>query len=202
MCNWRTDRLGDPAKHPASGRLCGDERERESPASSRAPAGKFRPSFNFHAPFEDGIVFRSGCRRIEAGMKKRTLVSPGTSAGFTLIEIMLVVGIITVLMGSAIFMLTGNLEFAKEQRARGDLQAITTQIRMYEMKSGGVQLTEAQGLNALVGKGKGFEQLPKDPWGQEYKYKVDSSSAKGFRVYSMGPDRKDDRGGGDDISSN
>jgi len=34
-------------------------------------------------------------------------------AGFTLIEIMLVVGIITVLMGSAIFMLTGNLEFAK-----------------------------------------------------------------------------------------
>ncbi|NDB94818.1 MAG: prepilin-type N-terminal cleavage/methylation domain-containing protein [Verrucomicrobia bacterium] len=124
------------------------------------------------------------------------------SAGFTLIEIMLVVGIITVLMGSAIFMLTGNLEFAKEQRARGDLQAMVTQIRMYEMKSGGVALTESQGLQALVGKGKGFEQLPKDPWGQDYKYKVDSSSAKGFRVYSMGPDRKDDSGKGDDISSN
>ena len=124
------------------------------------------------------------------------------SAGFTLIEIMLVVGIITVLMGSAIFMLTGNLEFAKEQRARGDLQAMVTQIRMYEMKSGGVALTEAQGLQGLVGKGKGFEQLPKDPWGQDYKYKVDSSSAKGFRVYSMGPDRKDDSGKGDDISSN
>jgi general secretion pathway protein G len=134
-------------------------------------------------------------------MKKRSIASVA-SAGFTLIEIMLVVGIITVLMGSAIFMLTGNLEFAKEQRARGDLQAITTQIRMFEMKSGGVQLTESDGLKALVGKGRGFEQMPKDPWGQEYKYKVDSSSAKGFRVYSMGPDRKDDRGGGDDISSN
>jgi len=135
-------------------------------------------------------------------MKKHPFISVAASAGFTLIEIMLVVGIITVLMGSAIFMLTGNLEFAKEQRARGDLQAITTQIRMFEMKSGGVALTEIQGLNALVGKGKGFEQLPKDPWGQDYKYKVDSASAKGFRVYSMGPDRKDDRGGGDDISSN
>jgi general secretion pathway protein G len=135
-------------------------------------------------------------------MKKRPFISVAATAGFTLIEIMLVVGIITVLMGSAIFMLTGNLEFAKEQRARGDLQAITTQIRMFEMKSGGVALTEIQGLNALVGKGKGFEQLPKDPWGQDYKYKVDSASAKGFRVYSMGPDRKDDRGGGDDISSN
>ncbi len=123
------------------------------------------------------------------------------TAGFTLIEIMLVVGIITVLMGSAIFMLTGNLEFAKEQRARGDLQAIITQVRMYEMKSGGVPLSQSAGLQALVGAGKGFEELPKDPWGQDYKYKVDASSMKGFRVYSTGPDRKDDGGKGDDISS-
>ena len=123
------------------------------------------------------------------------------SGGFTLIEIMLVVGIITVLMGSAIFMLTGNLEFAKEQRARGDIQAITTQVRMFEMKSGGVPLTESQGLKALVGKGKGFEELPKDPWVSDYQYRVDANSAKGFRVYSMGPDRKDDGGKGDDVSS-
>ena len=71
-------------------------------------------------------------------MKKHPCVSVAASAGFTLIEIMLVVGIITVLMGSAIFMLTGNLEFAKEQRARGDLQALSTQTRLYEMKNGGV----------------------------------------------------------------
>ena len=122
-------------------------------------------------------------------------------SGFTLIEIMLVVGIITVLMGSAIFMLTGNLEFAKEQRARGDLQAIITQVRMYEIKNGGVPLSQSSGLKALVGTGKGFEEEPKDPWGQEYKYKIDSASAKGFKVYSTGPDRKDDGGKGDDISS-
>jgi hypothetical protein len=52
-----------------------------------------------------------------------------------------------------------------------------------------------------VGTGKGFEEEPKDPWGQPYQYKVDSSSAKGFRVYSTGADRKDDGGKGDDISS-
>ena len=123
------------------------------------------------------------------------------AGGFTLIEIMLVVGIITVLMGSAIFMLTGNLEFAKEQRARGDIQAITTQVRMFEMKSGGRPLTESEGLKALVGKGKGFEELPKDPWGSDYQYRLDPNSGKGFRVYSMGPDRKDDGGKGDDVSS-
>jgi len=132
---------------------------------------------------------------------KRFRHAQARPSAFTLIEIMLVVGIITVLMGSAIFMLTGNLEFAKEQRARGDIQAIVTQIRMFEMKSGGVPLSESQGLQALVGKGKGFEQLPKDPWGQDYKYKVDAASAKGFRVYSTGPDRVDNNGNGDDITS-
>jgi len=95
-------------------------------------------------------------------------------------------------MGSAIFMLTGNLEFAKEQRARGDINAIVTQVRMYEMKSGGVPLSESDGLKALVGKGKGVEELPKDPWG---------NSAKGFKVYSKGPDRQDNNGGGDDVTS-
>lgn len=134
-------------------------------------------------------------------MKRNFRQRCGATAGFTLIEIMLVVGIITVLMGSAIFMLTGNLEFAKEQRARGDLQAIVTQVRMFEMKSGGVPLSESQGLQALVGKGKGFEELPKDPWGQDYKYKVDAASPKGFRVYSTGPDRVDNNGNGDDITS-
>ncbi|NBR45814.1 MAG: prepilin-type N-terminal cleavage/methylation domain-containing protein [Verrucomicrobia bacterium] len=132
---------------------------------------------------------------------KRFRFAQARPSAFTLIEIMLVVGIITVLMGSAIFMLTGNLEFAKEQRARGDIQAIVTQIRMFEMKSGGVPLSESQGLQALVGKGKGFEELPKDPWGQDYKYKVDAASAKGFRVYSTGPDRVDNNGNGDDITS-
>jgi len=125
----------------------------------------------------------------------------GRASGFTLIEIMLVVGIITVLMGSAIFMLTGNLEFAKEQRAKGDLQAILTQVRMHEMRSGGVPLSESAGLQALVGKGKGFEELPTDPWGQPYRYRLDANSSKGFVVYSFGPDRKDDGGKGDDISS-
>jgi len=135
-------------------------------------------------------------------MKRKTFSQRARpSAAFTLIEIMLVVGIITVLMGSAIFMLTGNLEFAKEQRARGDINAIVTQVRMYEMKSGGVPLSESDGLKALVGKGKGFEELPKDPWGEDYRYQVNSALAKGFKVYSKGPDRQDNNGSGDDITS-
>ena len=121
----------------------------------------------------------------------------GHARGFTLIEIMLVVGIITVLMGSAIFMLTGNLEFAKEKRAEGDMQALSTQIRLYEMKNSGRRLG-GEGLQALVDQ-KLLDSLPLDPWGNGYAYKADSAAPKGFFLYSFGPDGKDDGGGGDDI---
>lgn len=120
------------------------------------------------------------------------------SPAFTLIEIMLVVGIITVLMGSAIFMLTGNLEFAKEKRAEGDMQALSTQIRLYEMKNSGRRLPAGGGLQPLVEQ-RLLERLPLDPWGNGYGYKADSSTPKGFLLYSWGPDGKDDGGGNDDI---
>jgi general secretion pathway protein G len=118
-----------------------------------------------------------------------------SSRGFTLIEIMLVVGIITVLMGSAIYMLTGNLEFAKEKRAEGDMQALVTQIRLYEMKNNGRRL-DGNSLQPLVDQ-KLLESVPLDPWGNPYGYRRDNST-KGFHLYSSGPDGKD--GGNDDIT--
>jgi general secretion pathway protein G len=115
-------------------------------------------------------------------------------AGFTLIEIMLVVGIITVLMGSAIYMLSGNLEFAKETRGRSDLQALTTQTRLYEMKNGGVlpPVGEAQAKLKAAGL---IDQVITDPWGTEYKMTI--GGPKGFRWSSAGPDRQ--FGNADDV---
>jgi len=127
-------------------------------------------------------------------MKKRSIASFAASAGFTLIEIMLVVGIITVLMGSAIFMLTGNLEFAKEQRARGDLQALTTQTRLYEMKNGGVLPSAGEAQAKLKASGL-IAQTITDPWGTEYKMAL--GGPKGFSWSSAGPDRQ--FGNADDV---
>lgn len=119
-------------------------------------------------------------------------------AGFTLIEIMLVVGIITVLMGSAIFMLTGNLDYARITRAEADVSSLSGQVQTYELRFG--PLSPSQGLKALTTcKPRLLEEVPKDPWGQEYGIKYDSASSKGFRIYSKGPDRVE--GGGDDIFS-
>ncbi|NBS14136.1 MAG: hypothetical protein EBT57_04885 [Verrucomicrobia bacterium] len=127
-------------------------------------------------------------------MKKRSSILAAGSAAFTLIEIMLVVGIITVLMGSAIFMLTGNLEFAKEQRARGDLQALTTQTRLYELKSGG-SLPPAEAAQAKLKEAGLIAQIITDPWGTEYKMAL--GGPKGFSWSSAGPDRQ--FGNADDV---
>ena len=100
---------------------------------------------------------------------------------------MLVVGIITVLMGSAIFMLTGNLEFAKEQRARGDLQALTTQTRLYEMKNNGVLPPAGEAQAKLKASGL-IAEVILDPWGNEYRMAL--GGPKGFSWSSAGPDRQ------------
>jgi general secretion pathway protein G len=119
-----------------------------------------------------------------------------SESGYTLFEIMLVLGIIAVLVGSAIYMLAGNIDVAKEQRVQSDIQAISMQLRTYEMLNYRMPTTE-QGIKALVQMPssdpkpqhwkKLMEAVPLDPWGNEYvyhnpgKFKTDS-----YDLYSLG----------------
>ena len=125
-------------------------------------------------------------------------------AGYTLLEIMLVLGIIAVLLGSAIYSLVGNLDVAKEQRVESDIQAISMQLRTYEMLNYRMPTTE-QGLAALVQPPSAdpkpqrwkqlLEKVPLDPWGNPYvyrnpgKYKPDA-----YDLYSLGAQGKDGEG--------
>jgi len=130
-------------------------------------------------------------------------------AGYTLFEIMLVMGIIAVLVGSAIYLLVGNIDVARESRVEADLQAIGTQLRVYEMQNLRPPSTE-QGLRALVTRPSSepvprrwrqlLEEVPLDPWGEEYVYYYPGKkNPQGFDLFSKGPDRQE--GGGDDIGN-
>jgi general secretion pathway protein G len=126
-------------------------------------------------------------------------------------EIMLVLAIIAVLVGAGIYFLTGNLDIAKEQRARSDLQTIKTQLSSYEMENQFLPTTE-QGLIALVKQPTTepvptrwrplMEKMPTDPWGSSYQYRIPAQhSGKQYDLYSLGPDRvesKDDIGNWDE----
>src|SRR5205809_2169043 len=99
---------------------------------------------------------------------------------FTLLEIMLVVSIIVIILGVAISKLGNTTAIAKSMRVQADVQAVKTQLQLYESMNGFYPTTE-QGLQALVTQPQNdprparwyqlFRELPTDPWGNEYIYR-------------------------------
>src|SRR6266576_3696561 len=69
--------------------------------------------------------------------------------GFTLLEIMLVVSIIVIILGVAISKLGNTTAIAKSMRVQADIQAVKTQLQLYESMNGFYPTTD-QGLQALV----------------------------------------------------
>ena len=98
--------------------------------------------------------------------------TPRKQQGFTLLEIMLVVSIIVIILGVAISKLGNTTAIAKSMRVQADVQAIKTQLQLYESMNGFYPSTE-QGLQALVAQPQNdprptrwyqlFKELPKDP---------------------------------------
>ncbi|HEX4631340.1 MAG TPA: type II secretion system major pseudopilin GspG [Chthoniobacterales bacterium] len=121
---------------------------------------------------------------------------------FTLLEIMLVISIIVVLLGVAINKLGNQVGFAKGVAVRADVNAIGTQLKLYESVNGFYPTTE-QGLQALVTQPSSeprpshwyqlFKEVPKDPWGNNYIYlNPGRKNPNGYDLYSAGPDRRAD----------
>jgi general secretion pathway protein G len=143
-------------------------------------------------------------------MKIRTSQSPTRSAtAFTLIEIVITLTIIAILASGSIYLLKGQIDSAKDTRVDSDLQAIGLALQSYESRALRMPTTE-QGLMALVEKPtlepipenyRAFmEELPKDPWGQPYKYRFPAQkSKKTYDLWTVGPDGQD--GTDDDLGN-
>lgn len=125
------------------------------------------------------------------------------TAGYTLVEIMLVLAIISVLIGAAIYKMSGSLDAARETRVGADIASITTALKTYEMQNLFLPTTE-QGLEALSKppttdpkprrwhKLWESDTLPTDPWGMPYQYRNPGvKNPNGFDLFSFGPDRKE-----------
>ncbi len=129
-------------------------------------------------------------------MKKPTQQTP--NAGFTLVELVLVITIISILVGGGIYYMMGNVDVAKEVKAETDIKALTAQIGVYESRNL-VPPTTEQGLKALVERPTSepvpekwtqlMEVVPKDPWKKPYQYKSPAERSKRkFDLFSLGPD--------------
>jgi general secretion pathway protein G len=123
-------------------------------------------------------------------------------AGFTLIEIMLVVVIIAILAAMVGPRLSGRTKSAKITAATAEIEAnITAALDLYELDNGQYPTTD-QGLKALVQKPTSNpvpnnwngpylkkRQVPTDPWGNDYQYVSPGEKNEGdFDLFSLGPD--------------
>lgn len=129
--------------------------------------------------------------------------------GFTLIEIMIVVIIISALAAMVVPRFSGRTEEARVSIAKADVTSnINTALKMYELDNGDYPTTE-QGLAALLAKpssspapanwnGPYIERKPIDPWKNEYHYKYPGTHSK-YDIYSLGHDGVE--GTADDIGN-
>jgi general secretion pathway protein G len=132
--------------------------------------------------------------------------------GFTLIEIMVVVVILSVLGALVVPQIIDKVDFAKVRRAKSDIRAIETALDLYRLDNFKYPTTE-QGLQALVKQPvdptitnynpNGYlKSLPKDPWDNVYQYVSPGSDGREYEITTYGRDGKPGGDGYDaDISS-
>ena len=139
-------------------------------------------------------------------MKVRTPSRRRRAAGFSLLEMVIVLGIIAVILGGAIAVMGGLLDSAKQDRVYADFRTIDAALLKYQVSNGRFPTT-AQGLDALVNQPSGakrwskiMESVPLDPWQEPYGYKYPGTKDKTkYELISKGPDMTE--GTEDDISS-
>ena len=121
-------------------------------------------------------------------------------AGFTLIEMMVVIAIIGVLAALVVPRIMGRPDEARITAAKQDIGTINQALKLYRLDIGRYPTTE-QGLSALVARtsiepipqnwkaGGYLDALPNDPWGNPYQYANPGTKAE-VDVYSYGADKK------------
>ena len=102
-------------------------------------------------------------------------------AGFTLIEIMVVVVILGILAAIVVPNIMGRPDEARVAKVKQDLRVLEATLSLYRLDNFFYPSTE-QGLEALVNEPEGepapknwnqegyVDRLPKDPWGNQYQY--------------------------------
>jgi general secretion pathway protein G len=126
------------------------------------------------------------------------MVSRPSQAGFTLIEVMVVVAILAILAALIVPKVMSRPDEARIVAAKQDISTITQALKLYRLDNLRYPTSE-QGLASLVTrptlapvpanwKAAGYlERLPKDPWGNPYQY-LNPGLHGEIDVFSFGAD--------------
>ncbi|MEJ1364043.1 MAG: type II secretion system major pseudopilin GspG [Candidatus Sedimenticola sp. (ex Thyasira tokunagai)] len=120
------------------------------------------------------------------------------SRGFTLIEIMVVVVILSILAAMVVPKIMSRPDEARAVRVQQDIRAIEASLNLFRLDNFNYPTTE-QGLESLAVKPNGLpsgakwkgggyiERIPKDPWGTPYRYLQPGAHGE-YDLYSLGAD--------------
>jgi general secretion pathway protein G len=131
----------------------------------------------------------SGVRAGPAGLRQ---------AGFTLIEIMVVVVILGILAAIVAPNVISRIDDAQINRAKQDIRGIESALKLYYMDNSRYPTTD-QGLEALTARpndpslrnwrGPYLDKLPQDPWNNTYRYLYPGRHGE-FDVFTYGADNQ------------
>jgi general secretion pathway protein G len=128
--------------------------------------------------------------------------------GFTLIEVMAVLIILSLLAMLVVTRVADKIDDARVATTKANLKSLHLKINEFKMDTGRFP-TEEEGLNALIEQptdvikypqGGYLEttEVPKDGWGNDFIYEVLPESGKPFAIKSLGADGEE---GGEDLDA-
>ena len=138
-------------------------------------------------------------RRVLA--KRKPHAQRKSQAGFTLLELMVVLVILGALIGLVAPNILGRSDEAKVSVAKTQIRNIMSALDLYKLDNGNYPST-SQGLQALVTKPAGFpeaknwkdsgymQKLPEDPWGNEFLY-ISPGADGQYDLLSLGSDGRE-----------
>jgi general secretion pathway protein G len=134
---------------------------------------------------------------------RENLSMPRRLAGFTLMELLIVlviVGLLAALVGPTLYQ---QIKPARQSAARAQIENFATALDAYFIDAGRFPTTQ-EGLAVLRAKGDGDakwkgpylkKEVPLDPWGNAYVYAAPGRNG-GYEIVSLGADGRE--GGEDD----
>lgn len=140
---------------------------------------------------------RIGLRQFKDSVTSRVHIRkqvPHSEAGLTLIEMMIVLVIIAVVAGLITVNVMGRPDEARVTTAKTNIKTLSGALAMYRLDNGDYPTTD-QGLKALAVQPTPappawrsyVQEMPKDPWGNDFVYTNDGGT---FTITSLGKDGK------------
>ncbi len=123
-------------------------------------------------------------------MLRRRSRRPAREAGFTLVELLVVLAIIGLLTTVVVINVLPMQGRAQIQKAEADIALIEQGLELWRIETGRYP-TPAEGLAVLTAPGPTgpkLRRLPDDPWGRPYLYAVPGEGGRPFVVFSLGAD--------------